>query len=79
MCVMRRVGAAPCQWRSPGSKKTRAPGVKWTAAAPRGEAAAIASMWTVPLNHSAGPWAVSRLFLVISICHDHSSALMARR
>ena len=25
-CVMKRVGAAPCQWFSPGSKKTRSPG-----------------------------------------------------
>jgi hypothetical protein len=23
---MKRVGAAPCQWSSPGSKKTRSPG-----------------------------------------------------
>src|SRR5439155_2371505 len=26
MCVMNRVGAAPCQWFSPGLKKTRSPG-----------------------------------------------------
>jgi len=104
MCVMSRVGAAPCQWFSPGSKKTRspgritstgppsrwqmptpsvtqivcprgcvcqavcAPGVKWTTAAPTGEASlgvAIVSMWTVPVNQSAGPAPVSSVFLVI--------------
>ncbi len=26
MWVMKRLGAAPCQWSSPGSKYTRSPG-----------------------------------------------------
>src|SRR4051812_34985440 len=103
MCVMNRVAAAPCQWFSPGSKKTRspgrmtstgppsrwqrptpsvtkivcpcgwvcqavrAPGVKWTAAALSGAAAATVSMKTAPLNQSAGPRPVSMLLRVISI------------
>src|SRR5213593_2379547 len=106
MWVMNRVGAAPCQWFSPGSKKTRspgrmtstgppsrwqrptpsvtqivcpcgcvcqavrAPGVKCTLAAPSrdsSERAAIASMYTDPVNQSLGPGLVSRLFLVICI------------
>src|SRR4051794_14859672 len=46
----------------------RAPGVKWTLAAPTREGAvgvAIVSMKTEPVNQSAGPGLVSRLFLVI--------------
>ena len=48
----------------------RAPGAKWTCAAPTGHASpatAIVSTKTVPVNHSAGPAPVSRVFLVISI------------
>jgi RND superfamily putative drug exporter len=46
----------------------RAPGVKWTLAAlsrEPAEGAATASMNTEPVNHSAGPGAVSLVFLVI--------------
>jgi hypothetical protein len=46
----------------------RAPGVKWTLLAlirDRFDGAAIASMYTAPVNHSLGPAVVSMLFLVI--------------
>ena len=33
--VIRRVGAAPCQWFSPGSKNTRSPGRITSSAPPR--------------------------------------------
>src|SRR5262245_60334090 len=48
----------------------RAPGVKWTLLALSREAAdgaATGSMYTMPVNHSLGPAAVSRAFRVISI------------
>jgi hypothetical protein len=48
----------------------RAPGVKWTVLALRREGpegAATASMYTAPVNQSAGPCLVSMLFLVISM------------
>src|SRR3954470_7060896 len=104
MWTMKRFGAAPCQWFSPGSKKTRspgrmsstgppsrwqrptpsvtkivwpwgwvcqavrAPGVKCTIAAAKVEVpsgAAMASMYTSPVNQSAGPFCVSMLVRVI--------------
>src|SRR5437763_15895473 len=46
----------------------RAPGVKWTLAACTREGStgvATVSMYTVPVNQSLGPAAVSRAFLVI--------------
>lgn len=73
---MNRVGVAPCQCCSPGSKNTRSPGadqldrgVKWTLLALRREGpagVATVSTYTAPVNHSPGPAAVSMPFLVNS-------------
>src|SRR3979409_31043 len=35
MCVLKAVGAAPCQWSSPGSKNTRSPGRMTSIGPPR--------------------------------------------
>src|SRR4029077_9482297 len=43
-CVMNRVGAAPCQWSSPGSKNTRSPGRITSIGPPRRCARPIPSM-----------------------------------
>src|SRR5215212_1079385 len=57
----------------------RAPGVKWTLAAPRRDGSAgvaTVSMYTAPVNHSLGPVAVSVVFLVIcmSFCFSVGTA-----
>src|SRR5829696_4628745 len=53
----------------------RAPGVKWTLAAPRRDGSvgvATVSRYTVPVNHSLGPVAVSVVFLVICMSFSFS-------
>ena len=55
----------------------RAPGVKWTQAAANVElpaGAATASMYTSPVNQSAGPLVVSMLLRVICMRGSYSSA-----
>src|SRR5436305_12795209 len=60
----------------------RAPGVKWTAAAPIADAsdgAVIVSMKTVPVNQSPGPRFVSSVFRVICIALSSQGWTMTLR